>query len=131
MKLTRNQFLVATVALATTVAIGCSNQTKGQRVQLPSGSSVIVTGTGRMYFTGEKAWSLVVKYVTQVPMSDENSLKAQANEFLDLWKVDLEKSGLQSGVIMANQPPKGFIVTTSKSRNFIVRKGPAGTWTLS
>lgn len=97
---------------------------------MPSGSTVIVTGVGQLYFQAEQTSALAVKYTTDVSLSSDAALKIQAREFLNVWKPDLDKSGFKYGAIMAQEPPQGFIFTVSEGRNFVAEKGSDGTWTL-
>ena len=130
MQLAQMKPMGALVALGLALAIGCSGQPKGRSLRLPSGNMVTITGVGRMYISGDKSWALVLKYVTQVPLAKQDALKAEVAEVVDLWKPDLNKSGLQLAAVTAIEPPKGFIITTGRGKNFIVKKLPSGAWEL-
>ena len=122
--------LVVLAAIGLALFTACHARPKGRSLLLPSGNNITITGIGRIYISGDKSWALALKYVTQVPSTNQVALKAEATEVVNLWKTDLEKSGLHLAVLSALEPPKGFIITTSRGKNFLVKKEPTGAWEL-
>ncbi len=95
-------------------------------VRLNSGKSVDVFAVGPMYFTsGETA--LMLKYRTLLSIEDIASLRKEVDEIWERFVVDAEKANYVSAIVSANTSEHGFIVTKSKSYNFVFEK-IGGTW---
>jgi hypothetical protein len=98
----------------------------GQPLTLGSGKSVEILAVGPLQSTA--GWSaLMLKYRTLIPLSDVPTLRKEADEIWDRFVVDVEHAGNLTAVISANEPEKGFVVTSNSSYNFIFEKRD-GLW---
>jgi hypothetical protein len=127
----RREFVLMLLAglCALQAPTGCARR-KGRPYRLPSGSEITITGTGRMYFSSEKAWALTLQYETQVPLSDSVALRAQAAEVMDMFKADVEKAGVKYGALTARTPSSGAFFGVSHGHNFLMEKDATGHWVL-
>jgi hypothetical protein len=98
-----------------------------QTVVLGSGKSVELISGGPIFFAQGKPSALMLKYRTTVPIDDLVALRKEVDEIWDRFVVDAERGGYQQAVISATGPEKGFIITSSKSYNFVFLK-QNGTW---
>jgi len=119
------------IALLAALA-GCWNQPPSappeqQVVTLPSGRHVKVLGVVKMFFTAD-APALMLKYQTDLSIDDRPGLAAEADEIWTTFHFDVEKAGLSTGVVSANERPQGFIVTTNRGFNTIYKRGADGKW---
>ncbi len=86
-----------------------------------------VLGVGKMNFTrGDPA--LMLKYQTDLDLSNKPELKKEVEEIWQLFRVDVEKVGLKAAIVSANEVPKGMLIKTSKSYNFVYKKNGDGSW---
>ena len=115
------------IALTFVTLAACVQGPAYQIQQLPSGKPVKVLGMTKMFFShGDPA--LILKYQTDLPIDDVPALTKEADEIWSSFRVNVESAGLSAGMISANTPPKGFILTTSKSYNFVYKKSADGQW---
>lgn len=113
--------------LLATILAACKPEPGYYIETLPSGKQIKVLGVTKMFFAkGDPA--LILKYQTDLPLDDEPALTKEADEIWPSFRANVEKAGLSSGVISAATPPKGFIVTTSQSYNFVYVKSENGQW---
>jgi hypothetical protein len=115
------------VALALAFSCSCSAQQPSRSLKLPSGRVVRVLGTGRIDFPkGPPA--LMLKYETDLKISDIEALRKEADEIFAVVKVDAENGQFRSAVVSANEKPTGLILKNSKGYNFVYEKRADGQW---
>jgi hypothetical protein len=56
------------------------------------------------------------------------ALEKEADEIWSAFRLDVEKANLTSGIILANEVPKGLIISTNNSYVFVYSKGQDGQW---
>lgn len=74
---------------------------------------------------------LVLKYQTNIPIEDTKQLAKEADKIWPDFQENVEAAGLSYGMLSAQAAPRGFIVTTTKSFNFVYTKDKNGQWTRS
>lgn len=118
-------FLLIIVAFAVT---SCAPSGPTYTIQkLPSGKKIKVLSVGKMLFSGGDR-ALMLKYQTEIPLDNKTALREEVEEIWKYFKLDVEKTDSTSAIISANEPPKGFIVTTNKNYNFVIQKDKDGNW---
>jgi hypothetical protein len=116
------------IVLALLLLTGCgASEAPYQTVTLPSGKKVAVLGIGQIGFSNDTP-ALMLKYQTDISLDDKASLENEVDEIWGSFRVDVEKALLVNGIVSANERPKGFIVTTSRARNFVFKRGGDGQW---
>jgi tetratricopeptide (TPR) repeat protein len=99
---------------------------------LPSGAVIVVEGVGKIFFTGQKAWALVLNYQTNINLSDTTNLRAQA---IEIWKHFFgrmaDETNLKDAVILAFDEPKPRFFGTRKQYGFVFRKEESGVWKIT
>jgi hypothetical protein len=124
-KRTTTELLIVVLALA--FSCSCSAQQPSRPFKLPSGRVVRVLGTGRIDFPkGPPA--LMLKYETDLKISDMNALRKEADEIFSGLKVDAENGQFRSAIVSANEKPTGLILKNSKGYNFVYEKRADGQW---
>jgi hypothetical protein len=115
------------VAICLLVSSTACTQTPPYRQQkLPSGRTIKVGGVTKMYFTkGDPA--LMLKYYTDLNISDADALRREVDDIWESFKIDVENAGLKSAIISANEIPKG-IISKTKGYNFVFIKQEDGFW---
>jgi hypothetical protein len=73
--------------------------------------------------------ALMLKYQTDLKISDRPALRKEVNEIWSVFKADVEKANLTAGIISANEAPQGSIIQESNGYNFVFEKVD-GTWRL-
>ena len=88
-------------------------------IQLPSGSRVVVSHVGPMWFrTGPPALS--VKHDTSLdPISDFDKLHREANELFKVEHKVIADSQLQVVILMANHKVGGSLISTARGYDFV------------
>jgi hypothetical protein len=108
---------------------GCHAPIQSTReVALPSGKRVKVIAVGRVNFANDSP-ALMLKYETNLKISDVPALRDEVNEIWSMFKGDVEKADLANAIISANEVPQGFIVKNANGYNFVFRK-QNGRWRL-
>jgi hypothetical protein len=109
------------------IALAVSLRTySAEPLKLNSGKEIKILAVGPLQST--VGWSgLMLKYRTEVPMSDIGALRIEADEIWDHMVVDAEHGNYRTAVINANGPETGRIVTTNSSYNFGFQKRN-GSW---
>jgi hypothetical protein len=96
----------------------------------PTGKQVRISGINKVNFPDGKS-ALVLEYETDIPIEDMESLR---REVLEIWKrfqIDVEKAGVDSGVIRASHyEGKGWL-RKGNGYGFLFAKGADGQWKLS
>ncbi len=120
--------LWALAAVLILLAAGCTQS--GPRYQihkLPSGKEVRILGMYKMFFSNDDP-ALMLKYETDIQLSDAAALQKEVEEIWDVFQVDVEKAGLSTGILQASTPQTGSFIKVSRSRNFVVQKNLKGIW---
>jgi hypothetical protein len=96
-------------------------------ITLPSGKQFKVLKVVKM-FASEGPPALMLQYQTSLPIDDVPSLEREADEVWSVFRPDVEKAGLVRAIVGPTTEPKGFLVTTSTSYNFVYARGADGAW---
>lgn len=121
------------VKRALVVAIGCviaacaTGQPSYSEVRLPSGNLIKVLGTVRVLFRADDP-ALMLKYRTECSLEDKAALQREVDEIWTAFRNDIERAGVKNAIISANEPRQGFIITTTRSFNFVYKRSADGTW---
>lgn len=120
-------FLLLVGTHAAKLSLGTSRpQTK--EVALPSGKKIKVIAVGQINFSHDSP-ALMLKYQTDLKISDLPALRREVDEIWSVFKGDVEKAHLTNAVISANEAPQGSIIQESNGYNFVFKKID-GTWRL-
>jgi hypothetical protein len=84
-------------------------------------------GVGKINFS-QGAPALMLKYQTDLQVSDKAALRPEVNEIWASFRVDVENAGLKSAIISANEVPRGLIVKQGNAYNFVYEKQADGSW---
>jgi hypothetical protein len=115
------------LSLAVLFAFPCDAQQSSRLFKLPSGRVVKLLGMGRISFSkGPPA--LMLKYETDLKITDKDALRKQADEVFAVLKVDAENGAFQSAIVSANEKPTGVILKKSQGYNFVYEKRVNGQW---
>jgi len=79
---------------------------------------------------GINKW-LILDYQTDIPISDVDALKREADKIWPYFKNDVEQAGMNEALIRANSPPTGTIIQETSSHGLAYKKAPDGTWSRS
>ncbi len=82
--------------------------------------------TTMTYSSGPPA--VIFKYQTDLAIDDVTALQAEANEIMDVLKIDAERANMTRAMVSASDEPKGMVLTQVKSYNFLFEKRLDGTW---
>src|SRR5438105_1950184 len=105
----QNQSLFRAASLAVLIlASGCNSAPTYTVRKLSSGREVKLLSMMPIRF-GNGSSALMLKYQTDLDMSDKQALQKEVNEIWTVFQNDVEKGGFGSGIISANHEPKGFI----------------------
>ena len=116
--------LIAACLLVSSTA--CTQTPPYTQQKLPSERTIKVGGITKMCFTkGDPA--LMLKYYTDLSISDADALRQGVDDIWQSFKIDVEKAGLNSAIISANEMPKG-IISKTKGYNFVFIKQEDGLW---
>ncbi|HXC17625.1 MAG TPA: hypothetical protein VNV60_09315 [Holophagaceae bacterium] len=118
--------ILATSALATCLACGGGELVK----TLPSGHAFRILRGGQVEFAdGSKAAMIV--FESERRPDDQKGIQADATELWDACRPEIEKTGLRTAIIQANQPKhvlllqKGGVIT-----GFTWEQQADGSWAL-
>ena len=95
--------------------------------KLPSGKEIKLIGIGKIHFSGGEP-ALALKYETDIPINSQEELLEEVESIWQFFRVDVEKAELRSAIIMANEPPTGFIIKQNQSINFVYKKNNNDQW---
>lgn len=96
-------------------------------VTFPSGKQVKVISVVRLMFTEAKP-GLMLNYQTDLSLDDVPALEKEADEIWSGFRIDVEKAGLGTGIVRANEKSSEFIVTTSRAYGFVYQRDATGQW---
>ena len=109
------------------VLSGCSSQPALKTVTLPSGKTVRVINVMPIRFSSGET-SLMLKYQTDLKISDRTALQKEVDEIWSSFRTDAENAHVQSAIVSANEVPQGMIIKSGQAFNFVYQKNPDGTW---
>jgi hypothetical protein len=70
----------------------------------------------------------MLKYETDLRVSNSEALRKQADEVFGILKVDAENGKFTSAIVSANEKPTGLILKSSKAYNFVYERRSDGQW---
>jgi hypothetical protein len=70
----------------------------------------------------------MLKYETDLKISDVEALRKEADEIFAVFKADAENGKFTSAIVSANEKPTGLILKNSKGYNFVYEKRADGQW---
>ncbi|HEY4362389.1 MAG TPA: hypothetical protein VGN17_15545 [Bryobacteraceae bacterium] len=120
----------ASALILLTFLVSCSSSAQAvKEATLPSGKKIKILGFGQMHFTNGSAPGLMVKYRTDLKVTDLVALKQEVDEIWPIFKVNVEQAGLTVGIVSANEIPQGnSFISTNAAYTFVFRKQPDGSW---
>ena len=71
----------------------------------------------------------MLKYQTDLKISDLPALCKEVGEIWSVFKGDVEKANLTNAIISANEKPQGLIIKNANGFNFVFKKVD-GAWRL-
>ena len=93
-------------------------------------TQVRVTGIQKMNFpNGDSA--LVLNYETDIPISDKEPLRKEVDAIWRDFQKEVEKAGVNTGVIRATHKETSGFISKSKGYGFLFTKDDAGNWRLT
>jgi len=122
--------MVSRVLIYFLLVAGCNSEPNYSIHELPSGKKLKVIALGRIYFTEDEP-ALMLKYLTDIPIDDEEALRLEAKEIWPVFRVNVENAKLTAGILSAQGPAKnifGSFITTNRSYQFIWTKQEDGMW---
>jgi hypothetical protein len=81
-----------------------------------------------MHYTNGSPPSLLLRYQTDLKVSDKAELRKEADDIWTKLRFDAEGGNFTSAIISANEIPRGFIFTSGSGYNFAYEKRADGTW---
>jgi hypothetical protein len=120
----------------TGLLVGCSggsqNTGAGQNSNvwtLPSGQKVLVLGTTKLYFSSGDNPCLMLRYQTDISITDVQNLEKQADQVWSKFKQDVEKDHFICGATKAQEKPTSEgLIKRYRAYTFVFKKSPDGTW---
>ena len=109
--------------------VGCGNQPAFQLHKLKSGKEIKVLSVMPIHFTNDSP-SLMLRYQTNLKIDDKDALRQEVGDIWGDFKAQVDKGNFSGAIISANEKPEGFILTHSKSYNFVFKKGSNGNWEM-
>jgi len=118
------------VLLICMTSVACQSRAQAlTEVALPSGKKVKVIAVGQINFSNDSP-ALMLKYRTDLKISDAAALRKEVEEIRTMFKTDVEQAKLTNAIISANEVPQGLIVKTANGFNFVYKKSADGKWQL-
>src|SRR6266568_1112128 len=87
-------------------AIDCRPEPRYAALELPSGKRIKVISTTQMYFDRGRP-ALMLKYITDVPLTDVPSLASEADEVWVAFRPTVERAKFRSAILSASTPSSG------------------------
>jgi len=120
---------LAWLVLGAAAAFACGSAT--ERLELPSGKSVSVLGTGVVKFTsGAVREAALFKYETGLDLSDRNALREEVNEVWSVVRPSAERSQLSSWLVSPQHAVLRFPVRIHTGVHYSFTRQPDGSWVL-
>lgn len=98
---------------------------KPKILRLGNGKEVQVLSTGRYTFENGDPPALVLRYETEIDLSDYIELKSEVDEIWKIFRQNVEESGYTTAAVRAQITIKGKGV---KGYGFVFKKQPNGSW---
>ena len=96
---------------------------------LPSGQKVLVLGTTKLYFSSGDNPCLMLRYQTDISITDVQALEKQADDIWSRFKPDVEKANFICGVTKAQEVPTSEgVMKHYRAYSFVFKKSSDGTW---
>jgi len=96
-------------------------------VKLPSGKMLKVISVTKVQFA-KGGPALMLKYQTDVPITDVPALEREAREIWPNFMIDVERAKLNNAILSATSLPTGTFAARSAGYNFVLQKGANGLW---
>ena len=107
-----------------------NSSTTTEKYKLPSGREIKITGMNGMNFENGET-GLVLNYQTDIPIENRDELKKEVEEVWTIFKVDVEKANVTSGIIRATHiTDDGMFVKNGKGYGFVYQRNAKGQWAL-
>ena len=117
-----------TIGLILGFAAFCGAQTEATRdMFLPSGKLIRVLSVSRLRY--KQGTALVLKYQTDLSVSDLHALRKEIDQIWPVFKGDVEKAKLTTAIISAYETPQGVVLKSGAAHFFMFRKID-GEWQL-
>jgi hypothetical protein len=108
--------------------VGCTASSPNYKtVPLPSGKQIKVIGIGKINFS-QGSPTLMLKYQTDLKVADKGILRSEVDEIWPVFKNDVEQAHMSAAIISANEIPRGVLIKSGQSYNFVYEKSADGTW---
>jgi tetratricopeptide (TPR) repeat protein len=120
--------IVILIAVISFMCLPASAASTFKLTRLPSGKQIKLLGVGTVLSSSDKKKSLMLQYETDKNMNDKQGLAQEADDIWDLFKIDIEQSGLNSAIISVNSEPTGWPVKFNRTYNFVLEKDTHGEW---
>lgn len=109
--------------------LSCSGKNQeGQPYKLPSGRVVRVLSVMPIHFAGGASPALMLRYQTDLKVSDMIPLRNEVDDIWTLLRIDAEKGNFTSAIISANEVPQGVVLKNGHAYNFVYEKRADGAW---
>jgi hypothetical protein len=105
----------------------CSSAPSYRPVPLPNGKIIRVLTIMPMHFSSGPD-ALMLRYQTDLKVSDTAALRQEVNEIWPSFQEDVEKGNFRAALISANEIPTGTIIKENHSYDFVFKKGDDGSW---
>ena len=119
----RNVVLAACFSFIT----ACTSGPATKPLTLSSGRAIRVISMGQMAFA-QGGPALVLQYQTDLRVSDLAALEKEVAEVWADLQVEADRQKVPSAIIMANEVPKGVVIQTGHSHNFVFTREANGQW---
>jgi hypothetical protein len=107
---------------------GPASQPAYQLRTLRSGRTVKVLGVGRTQLPEESGPTLILRYQTDIAMSDTAELLREAEDIWHDLQAEADSAKVGGVVLSATAAPTGGVVSMSHRYNFVYEKAGDGTW---
>jgi hypothetical protein len=105
---------------------GCSRPST-PLTTLPSGKQIRITGEGPVHFSSGTD-AMILNCETDISIDDMPNLRKEIEEIWSIFRKDVEKAGMTSGVIRVTHTEGSGLVTHSKGFGFVFEKRADGLW---
>ncbi len=126
-RVTETRLKPLTLILFFTLLLSFGQAQQAQTLKLPPGKIVRVLGVAPITFT-QGPPALMVRYETDLKVSDKGALRKEADEVWSFFKNDAENAHYQSSVVSAIEKPTGLLFKTSSGYNFVYQKRADNQW---
>jgi hypothetical protein len=122
-------FCALTVVVTLGALISCGGPPGVTRFELSDGSHIFVEEIGHFYVAPEDRWLLQLKYVSEIPISNEYALRKQAELVWAKFIHDVEKTDYELAALAVSNKRKPVLgVFTRTGFRFVLERVPNGDW---